>query len=202
MTTPESYRRKLPHIQPNDAVYFVTFSLKDSLPKHMVAEFSEAFGSIVGNMMNNTQIKAKAYKQYDEQIEELLHSGKYGNQWFKNPEVAQVIIDCFQYLDGRDFKLVCYCIMSNHVHFIAYNLKKSLHKIMHSLKSYSANECNKLLNRKGSFWQREYYDRIIRDRNDLAHKIKYIIEKPVKASIVGNWRDYPFTYCRLDFIDF
>ena len=91
--------------------------------------------------------------------------------------------------------------MSNHVHFIAYKLTKPLNIIMHSLKSYTANQCNDALKRQGRFWQREYFDRIVRDRNDLAKKIEYTINNPVKAGIVNHWKEYSFTYCRSEFIE-
>jgi hypothetical protein len=34
------------------------------------------------------------------------------------------------------------------------------------------------------FWQPESLDRIIRDRNDLAEKINYTLNNPVKAGLV------------------
>lgn len=72
---------------------------------------------------------------------------------------------------------------------------------MHSLKSYTANKCNKTLERNGSFWQREYFDRLIRDQNDLAQKVKYVLNNPVKAGLVERWNEYPFSYCHPDFIE-
>lgn len=72
---------------------------------------------------------------------------------------------------------------------------------MNSIKSYTANECNQVLNRSGAFWQREYFDRIVRDRNDLARKISYVINNPVKVGLVDFWEDYPFTYCHSSFLE-
>lgn len=39
--------------------------------------------------------------------------------------------------------------------------------IMHSLKSYTANESNKLLKRSGAFWEAESYDHVIRDEREI-----------------------------------
>ena len=49
----------------------------------------------------------------------------------------------------------------------------SLSQITHSIKSYSANRIQKLLNIKGSIWQDENYDRIIRDENEYLEKMNY-----------------------------
>jgi REP element-mobilizing transposase RayT len=65
--------------------------------------------------------------------------------------------------------------MPNHVHLIIYKLKKPLFKIMQVLKGYTSGEINKILNRKGKFWHTESYDNVIRSRNELANKIKYVV---------------------------
>ena len=58
---------------------------------------------------------------------------------------------------------------------------------MHSLKSYTANECNKVLNRSGTFWQREYFDRIVRNRNDLTKKSYELLNNDQKIkNFIGN----------------
>ena len=201
MSTPTEYRRKLPHIQPEEAVFFVTFNLRGAIPAHILSKLNKDYAAQKRNLLNTPKRKRKADEDYDEQINDILDSGKYGKHWLKEPAVAQIVANSFHFLDGRDFSLICYCVMSNHVHFVAYKLNKRLYKIMHSLKSYTAMECNKILNRSGPFWQREYFDRIVRDRTDLAIKIKYVINNPVKAGLVDLWDDYPFTYCRPEFLE-
>ena len=46
--------------------------------------------------------------------------------------------------------------------------KNVLSTIMHSLKSYTAHEINKLLKRSGTLWQSESYDHWLRDEDELA----------------------------------
>jgi len=70
------------------------------------------------------------------------------------------------------------------------------------LKRHSAREANIILSRNGSFWQKESYDRLIRDRNDLAEKIEYTLYNPVKAGLVDDWRDWQFTYCKDEFLEY
>jgi len=198
---PEEYRRKLPHIQPKDAVYFVTFNLKGALPLNILELLRDNFKERIHNLHHNHKIKKEAFENYYNQINDILDDGEFGPHWLQNHHVAQIVADSFHYLDHKVFKLICFCIMSNHVHFIAYKLDKPLHNIMHSLKSYTANQCNNALKRQGRFWQREYFDRIVRDRNDLTKKIEYTINNPVKAGIVNHWKEYSFTYCRSEFIE-
>lgn len=191
------YWRKLPHIQPKDGVFFVTFRLTGTIPKSIIIEYQ--------NKKESTKTKKEKLEnseEYFKEIEDILDSATIGPTWLKNKAIAKVIIESFSFMDHKYFHLICYCIMSNHVHFIAYNLKKPLYAIMHSIKSFTAHECNKILNRKGRFWQREYYDNLIRDRNDLAEKIKYVLNNPVKLGLVSNWKDWKFSYCNPRFIEF
>ena len=65
---------------------------------------------------------------------------------------------------------------------------------MKNIKSYSAREANKILGRRGSFWQAESYDHIVRDEDELERIIKYVIYNPVKAGLVDRWEDWKHTY--------
>jgi putative DNA methylase len=67
--------------------------------------------------------------------------------------------------------------------------------IMHSLKSYTAHEANKLLTRTGSFWQRESYDHWIRDEDELERIVLYVQANPIKAGLVSRPQDWFFCSC-------
>jgi REP element-mobilizing transposase RayT len=68
--------------------------------------------------------------------------------------------------------------------------------IMHSLKGYTARQCNLVLGRTGGFWQHESFDHIIRDEPELARVIKYVLNNPVKEGMVNRWPDWKWNYCR------
>ena len=70
----------------------------------------------------------------------------------------------------------------------------TLAAIMKSLKGFTAREANKLLGRKGTFWQAESYDREIRNETEFWRVIKYVLNNPVKAGLVREWKAYPFSW--------
>ena len=70
--------------------------------------------------------------------------------------------------------------------------RSPLSKIMHSLKSYTANEANKVLGRQGRFWQRESYDHWVRNEIELARIAEYIAQNPVRAGLVANSWDWEY----------
>jgi putative DNA methylase len=69
--------------------------------------------------------------------------------------------------------------------------RSPLTAIMHSLKSYTAHEANKLLGRSGQFWQHESYDHWVRDDDELERIVEYIVWNPVKAGLVREPREWP-----------
>lgn len=66
--------------------------------------------------------------------------------------------------------------------------------LMKSIKGYSAREANKILNRKGNFWQSESYDHIVRDYDELERIIRYVVMNPVKVNLAEKWEDWEYTY--------
>ncbi len=57
----------------------------------------------------------------------------------------------------------------------------TLGKIMRAFKSISAIEANHILDRQGQpLWQRNYYERIIRDDGELTNIREYIADNPAK----------------------
>jgi putative DNA methylase len=80
--------------------------------------------------------------------------------------------------------------MPNHVHVLIQMMDEPLANIIHSWKSYTAHEANKLLGRKGAFWMPDYFDRYIRDKEHFIATVEYILQNPVKAGLVDtaeNW---------------
>ncbi|NOZ45604.1 MAG: hypothetical protein GXO79_02365 [Chlorobi bacterium] len=206
----EEYRRHLPHIQPKEGVFFITFRLYGSLPVSILQKLKEEkeiniirqrkqFGSKKDQMKKAIR---KENEQYNEVFNSMLDNPKSGTTYLANKTIAKIVANSIHFLDGKDYKLICYTIMSNHVHMIIYKIKKPLFKILQSLKRYTAREANKIINTQGSFWQKESYDNLINSRNELANKIKYVVENPVKINLVKNWEDWEFSYCNPEFLHF
>jgi len=91
-------------------------------------------------------------------------------------------------------------VMTGHAHILLTPLEMpnlgyhSITTILHSIKSYSSLEANRLMNRQGVFWQREYFDRIIRSESDLFEKWNYFRTNPVRNGLVEVVEEYPFLY--------
>jgi hypothetical protein len=58
---------------------------------------------------------------------------------------------------------------------------------LHSWKSYTSNEANRTLGASGQFWEREYYDHLVRDVEEFESIVRYVAENPAKAHL-KNWK--------------
>jgi REP-associated tyrosine transposase len=73
-----------------------------------------------------------------------------------------------------------------------------LAEIIHSIKSFSAHQINRLRDSRGSIWQDERYDRIMRDEAEFLEKWQYIMNNPLKNELAQRWEDYPWLYIKND----
>ena len=112
--------------------------------------------------------------------------------YYASPAIADLTIDTWRHFDGERYRLITWCVMPNHVHVIVRLFRGSeLARVVHSWKSYTANVANRLLARSGEFWAREYYDRCLRDEQELLRTVRYVLENPAKAALV----DWPYVGC-------
>ncbi|MFN2532927.1 MAG: transposase [Pyrinomonadaceae bacterium] len=223
------YRRKLPHIQPPNATLFVTFRLKESIPKTVLQQWKQERIWLQSEIKRVSTIefartlderqKARLldfHRRWFVKFEAILHKEETGPLWMKDPRIADLIQDSLHYRDGKVFRLDAHSIMANHVHTVFKlllnshslrvipeshplmyeSIEPTLGVIMQSLKGYTAHEANKILNRLGEFWEPESYDHVIRNEAEFDRVIRYVVNNPVKAGLVKNWRDWKWSWRR------
>jgi len=69
---------------------------------------------------------------------------------------------------------------------------------MQLIKGASTYKINKFLNRTGTFWQKESYDHLVINEKEYYNILRYIVNNPVKAGIVDNWKEYGFFFSRYE----
>ena len=105
------------------------------------------------------------------------------------------VFQTIRFLDDKKYELHASVILDDHVHIII-NPTDTLSKIMHGIKSFTAHEINKMLNRKGKVWQDESNDRVIRSEDEFLEKINYIANNPIKADLATVYEDYKWLYIK------
>ncbi|MGP8330295.1 MAG: transposase [Methanosarcinaceae archaeon] len=219
-------KRNLPHWEMDNAVYFITFRLANSIPLAVIKNLREEFqrqlktelrkpGKVNSNQVYN--LRLDFLFKIDHYLDNNIHV-----RYLSNPKVARIVQDSILFFaviyahevtnfydyaniqvienltnqainDEMRYIIYRWSIMPNHVHLLIRPLINpvtrnffSLSKILHSMKSYSANLANSILNRKGQFWHRESYDHIIRNQDEFNRIWAYIDNNAVKAGLIDS----------------
>ena len=174
----------MPHFDGGELAQFITFRLDDALPGSVLVRWKEELkhekpGGVEAVMRRR--------------VEAYLDQG-HGSCYLKEPGVAIMVQNALLFHDQTKYRLAAWVVMPNHAHVLCSPcMGHSLAEIMHSLKSYTASEANKMLGRRGRFWQKEYFDRYIRNARHFAKVVAYIENNPVKARLCEKAEDWPFS---------
>jgi len=211
MSSPDFYRRFLPHWHPANATFFVTFRLEGTLPKSVIDLFQQEYEQakrlldhlpLEQRSQEHYEAYKKAYARYDNALDKAN-----GPRWLAEPKIAAAVKREIHALHPQQYHLIAYCLMSNHVHLLvdmqdipAPPPRKSgvqytaLTHALWLLKGRTGYACQKLLGKEGRFWARESYDHMVRDEREFGRVLAYIVNNPVKAGLVRDWREWPHTF--------
>lgn len=159
------HQRRLPHWQPENADYFVTWRLAGSPSPGRKLLFRESDAAM-----------------------DRVDSGP---RWLLDHRVAQIVQDALIYGAEvrQDYDLDAWAIMPNHVH-VVFTPKRPLAEVLCWLKFTTARRANRILGRHGEpFWHEESYDHWIRSEREWRNTVAYVERNPEAAGL-QNW---PFT---------
>jgi alanyl-tRNA synthetase/REP element-mobilizing transposase RayT len=123
-----------------------------------------------------------------------------------SPEARTIALSGIRHFDQKRYDLFAACIMPDHVHVLFRPWPKeddadgkpvfwSLADLMHSIKSFTAREINRLENAKGTqVWENEYHDRLMRSDRDVEEKFLYVCRNPWTEGLVGPDEEYPWVW--------
>ena len=184
-------RGYLPHFDSENQIQSLNFRLYDAVPMQLIEEWRRQLGW--SRNLRQSDPRAVALRQ---RIETHEDAG-YGQCFLRDSRIAPLTEDALQYFDGTRYRLLAWCVMPNHVHSLIEMVEGySLGGILHSWKSYTAKQANRILGRSGQYWDEDYYDRYIRDDDHLRIAIGYIEQNPVKARLVTDATQWKYSSAR------
>jgi REP element-mobilizing transposase RayT len=176
---------RLPHWQQEGAVYFVTFRLADAIPAKLRHQMDEERAVWLGLHPEpwSEEIEREYHKRFSGAIERRLDVG-HGSCILRRRDCREIVDEALHHFDGERLALISAVVMPNHVHAIfVQNPPWPLEKILNSWKTFTARRINALLERRGSLWQRDYFDLLVRDQSHFASCLRYIRRNPEKAHL-------------------
>jgi len=114
---------------------------------------------------------------------------------FGRPDLAEVVIDALYHIrrDGR-IGIHGFVVMPDHFHVVISLVgDNTLPRVMHSLKSYSANAINRTRGSSGGVWQEGYYDYALRNVKDAERKLRYVLGNPLRKRLAEEFDLYPWS---------
>lgn len=176
--------RSLPHWYRSQGAYFITFRLAGSLPAEVLRTVRERL-----------QRWRVTHPEADDQmfarvrfvsLERVLHDSTDAS--FRNEHEYGLVQGALHCFDGSRYRLAAWCVMPNHVHVVLQLCgENQIDAIVQSWKRFTSTRINRLRRAAGPLWQKEYFDRLIRDEEELGRCVRYTLANPVKAGL-RDWR--------------
>jgi valyl-tRNA synthetase len=114
-----------------------------------------------------------------------------------SPAERDQVLAAIRHWHGDRIELHAAVVMPDHAHMLLTPLRSgpgqwhSLASITHSIKSITAHQISKQRGEPVSLWQDESFDSQVRREGELAEKMAYILEAPVRDGLVPDWTLYP-----------
>jgi REP element-mobilizing transposase RayT len=174
------WRGDLPHIYKEGCTYFVTFCLVDAVPDWLKRR----------RRIEGAEDPKELAEHYD-------LDPSIGNRILRKREIASIVETAMLHFQGERYALSAWCVMPNHVHVVVMPYSDySLSQILHSWKSFSAHEINKALQRKGTVWESESFDHLVRHERAFEQFVQYTENNPVVAGFCDSPDQWPFSSAR------
>jgi putative transposase len=128
----------------------------------------------------------------------ITQRGNYRQQTFLTDHDYQFYLDlAFDLAPLCGVSLLAYCLMPNHVHWIAVPAEEdSLSRWMQRVQSDYARSLHMRVERAGHLWQARFYSVALDDRH-LRVATEYVHQNPVRANLVRHALDWPWSSARL-----
>jgi putative transposase len=188
-------RGYVPHFDGSRVVQHVTYHLADSLPAEVLARITVELDEVSLAWQDAERRK---------RMEAWLDAG-HGSCLLRTPEAAALVQDAFLHFDSVRYRLLAWVVMPNHIHVLFEPMADwDVARIVASWKSFTGRRLSALrqlsepADTTPRVWNREYWDRYIRDPEHFAATVSYIHDNPVKAGLVQRPEEWLWSSARRD----
>jgi REP element-mobilizing transposase RayT len=93
------------------------------------------------------------------------------------------------------FELIAYCVMPDHLHVLLTpaDSEVGIDEWLRRMKSFTTRQVQQATG-QSRLWQRSAYDRVIRYNESVSGVAAYVVNNPVRAGLVEDWRDWEYCW--------
>jgi len=132
---------------------------------------------------------------YSNAVYHICIRGNNRQKILEKNEDKQIFLTCLKKFKNRfGFRLFGFVVMDNHVHLVIMTTNKiNISKIMQAITLSFSVSFRKKYPYTGYVWQGRFASNIIEDELYISKCLEYIHNNPVRAGIVKNAGDYPWS---------
>lgn len=147
--------------------------------------------------LDHGELAEAGFREVAAQAEPCLQAGSCV---LADREISALVQGALLHFEGERYRLSAWCVMPNHVHVVvAPTGGHGLSGVLHSWKSFTANQINRRLGLRGVLWERESLDHLIRSERDLERFVRYVEQNPVEAGFCSSPENWEFSSCGAGF---
>ncbi len=190
------YEHCRPHWSQAGAAVFITFRTSDSIPRETIDRWerekkdwlrrrghdNSAHWSVVIPKLTVKE-RTEFGITFNRCREEFLDTC-HGRCLLRRPELAKIVADSLLHFDGQRYRMGDFVVMPNHVHLLAaFQTAEAMKNQCASWLHYTAFQINRAIGEKGSFWQKEPFDYLVRSPEQYEKLRQYIADNPRKFGL-------------------
>jgi putative transposase len=116
---------------------------------------------------------------------------------FANDVAANAMKSALRVSDASgDTASLAWVVMPDHVHWLFELRADTLSRVVQRLKSLAARGIHASCGTRGALWQPGFYDRQVRQREELRTQVRYLLENPMRRGLAEGVGEYPHAWCR------
>ncbi|RYG27328.1 transposase [bacterium] len=171
-------RGYLPHFDRPGLVQSVNFRLSDAVPDAVIQGWLDEL---------RYETEEARLRELRKRITRYEDVG-YGCCVLRETVAAQLVEGALRHFEGVRYRLHAWVVMPNHLHVLFEpTIVWTLGKIIGSWKTYTSRRIHEGFPEScHPLWQREYFDRFIRDDEHFWNEVAYIENNPVKAGLASD----------------
>jgi putative transposase len=114
---------------------------------------------------------------------------------FHSPEAVHTALAALRQATAKfDARVYAFCFMPDHLHLLARTPPDvDLLRFVNYFKQVSGLGIRETTGDRGPVWQPRFYDHALRSTEGILPAVRYILGNPVRARLVPNVADYPYS---------
>ncbi len=123
----------------------------------------------------------------------IMNRGYHGNIIFKSDDDFNYYLNCIENVKRFNFKIISYCIMSNHTHLLIQSGPVHLSRVMKSINSRFASWWMYKHQKRGPIFQGRFKSILVENTKYIKLLSRYIHRNPLKANLCTTLGKYKWS---------